>query len=132
MKAYKAFKNSPRLKELIENGKIILPHSISFYCFDIKIPTKFGNFIVSFSCAPDRSGNQGITPPSTLEFLMKNFEDDIPDDVSQKIYDDLGYYDDIGSFGWDGRQEAPEGGFSEVIDEILRIIDVLALADEQP
>ena len=122
-------KSSKRLSQLIRDRIIELPVKISVInCFVIKIRFMNTKFLVSFACVPDRTGK----PPSTLKYYMKNFENRVSERVLHEILEKLGYNGDIKTFIWENSKEAPEGGFSKIIDELLRIIDVLQSEEKRP
>jgi hypothetical protein len=125
LKALVAFRSSPRIKSM--GDKIALPTSTSGWCVKIQMLVGERKLGVSFSIAPDRMGNRAEydeigpgKPPSTMEILLMDSVGDFSDLDRQ-----LGYYDDIQSFGWDKTPGAAEGGFSEVIDELVRLRAVL-------
>jgi len=125
VRALVAFRNSPRISAM--GSKIILPASTTGWCVKMKMPVGERTLGVSFSIAPDRCGNRAEfneigpgKPPSTMEILLMDSDGDFSD-----LDSDLDYNDDIQSFGWDKTPGAAEGGFAEVIDELVRLRAVL-------
>jgi len=123
VKALIAFRSSPRIRAM--GDKIILPPSTAGWCVKIKMLVGERTLGVSFSISPDRCGNRAEfdeigpgKPPSTMEILLMDSIGDFSDLDRQ-----LGY--DILSFNWDNTPGAPEGGFAEVIDELVRLRAVL-------
>ena len=120
-----AFRSSPRIRAM--GDKIILPRSTAGWCVKIEMPVAERILGVSFSISPDRCGNRAELdeigpgrPPSTMEILLMDSVGDFSD-----LDRMLGYHDDIRSFYWDKTPGAPEGGFAEVIDELVRLRAVL-------
>jgi hypothetical protein len=125
VKALIAFRRSPRIRAMRE--KIILPDEIAGWCVKMKMPVGERTLGVSFSISPDRMGNRSEfgeigpeKPPSTSEIILMGSVGDFSD-----LDKHLGYDGDIRSFGWDSTPGAPEGGFAEVIDELVRLRAVL-------
>jgi hypothetical protein len=121
-RALRAFKVSPKLKQFIDDGTIILPETTDYYNFLIKISINGNVLPISFAIAPDRCGNRyeldeisEINPPSTMETLLGNGFDE--------VYEALGYYDDIRSFDWN--QNFYDDGFEKIIDEFIRIRNII-------
>ena len=76
---------------------------------------------VSISVPLDRMGNQSNPQPSTLETLLVD-EGNVPKD-KMKL---LGYDGDIMSFTRNTSPGARDDGFSDIIDELVRIYDILS------
>ena len=122
-KALNAFGRSSRIHAM--GDKIVLPDEIAGWCVKMKMPIGERTLGVSFSISPDRCGNQADDigpdkPPSTLEILLMGSDGDFSD-----LDRHLGFNGDIRDFHWDATPGAPEGGFAEVIDELVRIRAVL-------
>jgi len=124
-RALRAFRCSPRIRD--KGDRIVLPSFTSGWCVKIKMPIGERTLGVSFSIAADRFGNRAEydeigpgKPPSTMEILLMVSIGDFSDLGRQ-----LGYDGDIRSFSWDSTPGAPEAGFSEVIDELIRLRSVL-------
>ena len=124
-KALNAFGRSPRIHDM--GDKIILPPSTAGWCVKIKMPVAERTLGVSFSISPDRCGNRAEfdeigpgRPPSTMEILLMDSVGDFSD-----LDRHLGFNGDIRSFDWDSTTGAPDGGFAEVIDELVRLRAVL-------
>ncbi len=122
-KALNAFGRSSRIHAM--GDKIVLPDEISGWCVKMKMPVGERTLGVSFSISPDRCGNQADDigpnkPPSTMEILLMGSVGDFSD-----LDRHLGFNGDIRDFHWDATPGAPEGGFAEVIDELVRIRAVL-------
>lgn len=123
-RALRAFKLSPKLKPFIDNGSIILPNQTAWFSFVINMPMGTRILKVSFAIAPDRGGNRYEMgeisihkPPSTMEILLRGIFDD------DEFYTDLGYNDDICSFDWN--QSYSDDGFEKIIDEFIRIRNII-------
>jgi hypothetical protein len=114
--------NSDRLKPLIEKGELYFPKSVDHYCFQFSVLVKTETIVVSCSIPSHRCGNRieyneisDTKRPSFVEFLII---------ISpSKLDDKLKYDGDIRSFNLTNTY--PENGFKGVIDEILRIHDVM-------
>ena len=124
-RAFTAFRQSARVRAM--GGKITLPPSAVGYCVKISMPHGTRSLGISFAISPDRMGNRTkyneIGPgrhPSTTEIYLIGSIGDFSD-----LDNELGYDGDIISFSWDSTPGAPEGGFAEVIDELVRLRAVL-------
>ena len=122
VKALIAFRRSPRMGE-----KIILPDSTAGWCVKIKMPIGGRILGISLAISPDRMRNRSEfgeigpgRPPSTLEIILMESVGDF-----SHLDKHLGYDGDIRTFDWDATPGAPEGGFAEVIDELVRLRAVL-------
>ena len=124
-RAFIAFRQSARVHAM--GGKITLPPSAVGHCVKISMPHGTRSLGVSFAISPDRMGNRTQygeigprRPPSTTEIYLTGSVGDFSD-----LDSELGYDGDIRSFSWDSTPGAPEGGFAEVIDELVRLRAVL-------
>jgi hypothetical protein len=82
---------------------------------------------ISFAISPDRMGNRSQygevgprRPPSTTEIYLTHSIRDFSD-----LDNKLGYDGDIRSFSWNSTPGASEGGFTSVINELVRLRAVL-------
>lgn len=120
-----AIRASVRVRHLIESGMLTVPEADE-HCFQMTISRGSGKFTASFAVSPDRMGNRRMDgvgaskPPSTLEIYLMDFVGDFSD-VDAKF----GYDGDVRDFSWNSTPRAPEGGFAEVIDEIVRLCTIL-------
>jgi hypothetical protein len=124
-RALTAFRQSARV--IAMGGKITLPPYAVGHCVKISMPHGTRSLGISFAISPDRMGNRTKydeigpgRPPSTTEIYLMGSIGDFSD-----LDNELGYHGDIQSFSWDSTLRAPEGGFAEVIDELVRLRAVL-------
>ena len=124
-RAFTAFRQSSRVRAM--DRKITLPSSAVGHCVKISMPHGTRSLGISFAISPDRMGNRTKYDeigdgrhPSTTEIYLTGSIGDFSD-----LNDALGYDGDIRSFSWDSTPGAREGGFAEVIDELVRLRAVL-------
>ena len=127
MSALAAIEESSRLASLVESGKITLPPSNAGHCVKIRMNRGSCSLDVSFGVCPDRCGNRieyneigPGKPPSTMEILM-GFVGIFTDNEIEEF----GYDGDVKTFYWNSDPDAQEDGFSEVIDELIRLRTIL-------